>query len=147
MTMPGSVAASAYSQSTPSWFGSITEAFAEEAQQAVEWAAAVGRRLQDLKPMPAGNSVGRVARHRVPGALQGLFEERNIGRTVDEEHDAVKRDRSDQLLDLKNTSPVRRREATQIHLREFSRWHDARVTPVVRYGDRYWPPRCSPRNC
>jgi hypothetical protein len=32
-------------------------------------------------------------------------------------------------------------------LREFSHAHDARVTPVARYGDFYWPPRCGPRNC
>jgi hypothetical protein len=70
---------SARSQSTPSWFGALIEAFAEEAQQAVECAAVVGRRLQDLKPMLADNSVRGAARHRAPGALQGLFERERDG--------------------------------------------------------------------
>ena len=39
-------------------FGALTEAFAEEAQQAVECVAVIGRRLQDMKQMSAGNSVG-----------------------------------------------------------------------------------------
>jgi len=46
-------AVSARSQSTPSRFGTRTEAFAQEAQQAAECAAVVGRCLQDMKPMLA----------------------------------------------------------------------------------------------
>src|SRR5215831_11681419 len=59
--------------------------------------------------------IGRIGWNGAPSALEDLLEEGNIGRTVNQEHDALKRNRRDQLFDLEDTSPVLGHEAAQIH--------------------------------
>ena len=90
-------------------------AFAKKTDHSIDVTLVARRCEQHAKSMAARTIIRRVAGHGPPRILQGLFEERQIGRAIDQQDYTRDRNRGNELLNLEDASAVRWREAAQIH--------------------------------